>query len=733
MKMLSYRRRLMMSGLTILIGGAGLSGAAMAQAAGPPLSGAGAQLEELVVTAQRRSESVQDVPAAITALSGAALANRGIDDVSTLQFAVPNVTFGRSLGTTQIAIRGVGRSTTTGAPSVAVNIDGVYQPRSPSMVLAQADLDRVELLRGPQGTLYGRNANAGAINFLSVAPKAAFGGQVLASYATYDEYHLQGVLNAPVGDRVRARLVVDRNKRSDGFVKNIAGGPDLDTLSTTAARLRVSVDVAPGVTNDLAFSAIHASGAADYYVPSTRPNATGLALNPFIAAAIVPTKKLRTSALGVTGSARNIEQVSNTLTWQGEGLQVKSITAFQRYDNQFDMDRDGVDLTIVESHADEHATTFSQEINLGGAMGPVDWVAGAYYARDKLSIVTFYAFPLGFAPLPRNSFLVQDMPEAKTVSRAVFADATLRVSERLKLIGGLRYSRDDIDVVHRNYIGSLVTGATTLNTCARQVDDLMYDGVTYRAGAQYEISDTVNTFATVSKGFKAGGVNNSGCNNAFAPEYIKSYEAGFKSELLDRTLRLNASAFWYDYTDFQLTQVVGIAGRITNAASARLKGVEVEANWAPVEHWSFNANASILDARFLDFISVDSLNPGRGAQNVRGNRLPNAPKYSGGLGAQYMTGAHDWGQLTVRGDVAYRSKLYFREFNDPAESQSGFAVVDANLIWDAPGDAYSVRLFATNLFNKGYWTSMLAVDGFGSRDGSFGSPRQVGAELRARF
>lgn len=192
MKMLSYRRRLMMSGLTILIGGAGLSGAAMAQAAGPPLSGAGAQLEELVVTAQRRSESVQDVPAAITALSGAALANRGIDDVSTLQFAVPNVTFGRSLGTTQIAIRGVGRSTTTGAPSVAVNIDGVYQPRSPSMVLAQADLDRVELLRGPQGTLYGRNANAGAINFLSVAPKAAFGGQVLASYATYDEYHLQG-------------------------------------------------------------------------------------------------------------------------------------------------------------------------------------------------------------------------------------------------------------------------------------------------------------------------------------------------------------------------------------------------------------------------------------------------------------------------------------------------------------------------------------------------------------
>lgn len=730
--MLSHRCHRTTTGLAVLLGGTALSGAAMAQATTPPPSSAGAQLEELVVTAQRRSESVQDVPAAITALSGEALAGRGIDDMSTLQFAVPNLTLGQSLGTTQIAIRGVGRST-AGAPAVAVNIDGVYQPRNPTMVLAQADLDRVEVLRGPQGTLYGRNANAGAINFLSVAPKADFGGQISASYATYDEYHLQAVLNTPIGDRVRTRLVVDRNRRGDGFVKNIAGGEDLNTLSTSAARLRVSIDLAPNLTNDIAFSAIHASGKTDYYVPSTPPNATGLALNPYIISAIIPSKKNRTSALGVTGSDRNIEQISNTLAWQGEKIQAKSITAFQRYDNQFDMDRDGVDLKIVESHADEHATTFSQEFNVGGTLGPVDWVGGAYYARDKISIVTFYAFPLGFAPLPPNFFLVQDMPEAKTVSRAAFADATFKITERLKLIGGLRYSRDDIDVVHANYVGSLLTGATAIVTCPRQVDDLKYDGVTYRAGAQFEINDNVNTFATVSKGFKAGGVNTSGCNNAFSPEFIKSYEAGFKSELLNRTLRLNASAFWYDYTDFQLTQVVGIAGRITNAASARVKGVEVEANWSPVEHWSLNANASILDAKFLDFISIDSLNPSRGAQNVRGNHLPNAPKFSGGLGAQYMTGARDWGQLTVRGDVAYRSKLYFREFNDPAERQSAYAVVDANIVWDAPNDVYSVRLFATNLFNKGYYTAMLAVDGFGSRDGSFGAPRQIGAELKARF
>ncbi len=185
--------------LAVLLGSSCLGGAAAAAEAAP------AVIDELIVTAQRRSESVQQVPAAITAVNAEMMAQRGITDVATLQFAVPSLTLGRSLGVTQIAIRGVGRS--VGQPGVAINIDGVYQPRNTPMVVGQTDLERAEVLRGPQGTLYGRNANGGAVNFITAGPSAELGGYVQASYATYDEYRLQTVLNVPVSDRIRTRLV----------------------------------------------------------------------------------------------------------------------------------------------------------------------------------------------------------------------------------------------------------------------------------------------------------------------------------------------------------------------------------------------------------------------------------------------------------------------------------------------------------------------------------------------
>jgi iron complex outermembrane receptor protein len=179
--------------------------------------------------------------------------------------------------------------------------------------------------------------------------------------------------------------------------------------------------------------------------------------------------------------------------------------------------------------------------------------------------------------------------------------------------------------------------------------------------------------------------------------------------------------------------VVGIAGRITNAASATVKGVEVETTWAADAHWSINGSLALLDATFGSFVNTDSLNAALGPQNLKGRYLANSPKVSGNLGVAYRTDLTERGRFTVRTDVTARSKVYFREFNRPQESQAGYAVVNVNLIWDSRSEAYRVRLFANNLLDKGYYTSMLAVDGFGARAGSFGAPRQVGVELRAAF
>lgn len=719
-----YRQRRVIA-LSALLGSA--CAASMASAAEPPASA----VDEVIVTAQRRSESVQLVPAAITAVNQAIMAQRGISDVATLQFAVPSLTLGRSLGVTQIAIRGVGRS--VGQPGVAINIDGVYQPRNTPMVVGQSDLDRIEVLRGPQGTLYGRNANGGAVNFITQAPTDQLGGYVQASYATYDEYRLQSALNLPINDRVRTRLALDYNVRETGFVKNVAGGPDLDTADTLAGRLRVDVDITEDLTLDLNFNAFRGGGAGDYYVLTSLPSAAGLALNPFISSAVVPLKASRTSARGLTDSERSFESVSATLNWRLPMFDVKSITAYQRMDNKWNMDRDGVDLPVVDAYADETSSTFSQEFDISGATGPVDWVAGLYYMNDKHAQTTYYAFKMGFAPLPPNSFLVQNMPQYDTEAYAAFADATWRLGDRLRLIGGLRYSNDKTTVVHRNYIGSMITGATTLQTCPLQRDDLEFDSLTYRLGGQYDVADNKHVYLTTSTGFKSGGVNFSGCNNTFQPENITSYEGGFKGRFLDNQLTLNASAFWYDYSDFQLSQVVGIAGRITNAASAKVKGVEVETVWTPDEHWSLNASLSLLDARFGAFTNTDSLKAALGPQDLKGRYLANSPKVSGNIGVAYRTDPTATGRFTARADVSARSKVYFREFNSPEESQPGYAVVNANLIWDSPDEVYRVRLFANNLFDKGYWVSMLAVDGFGARAGSFGAPRQVGVELRAAF
>lgn len=708
----------------------------MASASVPALAAAADASEtpaisEVIVTAQRRSESVQDVPAAVTALGQTELAQRGVADVATLQFAAPSLTFGRNLGETIISIRGVGRS--VGQPGVAVNVDGVYQPRDTPMAVGVPDLERVEVLRGPQGTLYGRNANGGAVNFITAAPTDSFSGYAVASYATYDERHLEAVANAPLGQRVRARLVVDSDVREQGFVKNVAGGKDLDRFGMLSARLRVDVDLTPDLTLGLNLNAFEGGPKGDYYVMATRPSAAGVAANPYLANAIVPLQPWRTSALGGAGSQREYFSSAVTLDWKLPFGKLKSITAYQRMKNVWDQDRDGVNLPIVDARADERAHTLTQEFDLSGDAGPVDWVAGLYYMGDRDKQDTFFAFPLGFAPLPPGFFLRFSNPRSDTNAYAAFGDMTWKVTDRLRLIGGVRWSRDELTVVHHNDVGLLAGRVSLLDICPLQRDDLAWNSVTYRAGAQYELGERQQAYATVSDGFKSGGVNLSGCDNPFNPEKITSYETGFKGQFLDRRARLNIAGFWYDYQDFQLAQVVGIAARVTNAASATVKGVEVEGQWVADDHWTINGGLTWLDARFGSFTNTDSLNPQVGPQNLHGRRLPNAPEWSGSLGLAYRTGATTRGRLTARADVTARSKVYFREFNTPAESQSGYAVVAANLIWDSPDERYSVRLFANNLFNRAYWESMLAVDGFGTLEGTYGAPRQVGVELKARF
>ncbi|WP_293363091.1 TonB-dependent receptor [Phenylobacterium sp.] len=694
--------------------------------------GEGAEVAELVVTALKRESNLQDVPAAISAVGGPELEARGISQPSDLQFVVPSMQAGRLLGQTAITIRGVGLN--QGAPGVAIHADGVYQPRPSMGDLTQIDVERVEVLRGPQGTLYGRNANGGVVNFISRAPGDTFEGYILGSYATYEDSRIQGVINVPVNDRIRVRLVADRWQRSEGFVKNvIPGGQDVDKGKSASARLRVQVDVTEDLTWDVAAYGLTASGPTSYFTLYNTPTPLSVSRNPYLANAIVPLKPRRNSANDLIAANREFGGASSTLTWELGEAQLKAISGYSRIADREDRDDDSINVSAFPAHRRERARTFTQELNLSGSLGPVEAVVGAFYMRDHKYEVLDYDFFLGIFPLPPNSDLFFETYKNLSKAYAVFGDVTFNLSDKARIIGGLRYSKDKQSVAQRNYLqfGNL---APRTITCPLQTNDVTFNSTTPRIGAQYDVSEDSNLFATYSKGFKVGGFNFSACNQQFRPEKVTSYEAGWKNRLLDGALTLNVAAFYYDYTDLQLNQTVGLTSLITNAAAARVKGVEVEGAWRPDRHWTVNANVSLLRAKFTDFRNVDSLAPARGAQDVAGNYLSNAPKTSINVGVAYRSDPIlAGGPITARADLSYRSKIYFREFNDPLDAQDAYAILNAALIWDSPDGTYRVRAFATNLTGEDYIVRMGSSDNFGSRFVSWGAPRQIGLELRANF
>jgi iron complex outermembrane receptor protein len=722
-----------MSMRMLLCGSAAISGLAMAGGAWAQ-SDEASHLDDVIVTAQKRSQSVQSIPGAITALGSEALQERGVSQVSDLQFMVPSLQTGKLLGQTAVTIRGVGLN--QGSPGVAIHVDGVYQSRPAMGDLAQVDLERVEVLRGPQGTLYGRNANGGVINFITKAPTDQFEGYVLGSYGNYDESRLQSVINVPFSDRIRARLVLDRWNREEGFVKNvIPGGQDLDKGTSLAGRLRVSADLAENLKLDLSASALHSTGPSLYFTLHNKPSPTAIAQNPFLQGANIPLEPWRTSANDPVTSNRNFGSGSATLTWDIGGATVRSITGYSRLADLHHGDDDTFNLTAFPVVRQSRSKSLTQEINVSRDIGPVSLVGGLFYLADDAYVMQNYDFKLGIFPLPPGSVLHFETLSDKSKTYAAFADATWNITDRLRLLGGLRFSKDSEESTQRNYLQLNIPNVPLppTFTCPLQTNKVDWSSTTPRIGVQYDLNDSANVYGTVSRGFKVGGFNPFACNNVFEPEKLTSYEAGIKTRLFDRTLTLNASAFYYDYTNLQLNQTVGLAILIKNAPAAEIKGLEVEATWQPDEHWTINGNVSLLDATYTEFSNIDSLSPELGLQDVSGNYLNDAPKRSINGGIAYRSDPFSFGRLTARADVSYRSSFYFREFNNPLDGQDAYTLTNLALIWDSPDDKYRVRLYGTNVTNEARIIRMSSSDQLGARFVTWGAPRQFGVELKANF
>lgn len=702
---------------------------------------------DIIVTALKRSQSLTSVPASISALDSTALQARGVATLNDIQLQTPSLSFGTALGTAQVSIRGVGLTIATGAgePGVAVHLDGVYESRPALSSLAQFDLDRVEILRGPQGTLYGRNATGGAINFISKPATSTFEGGFKVGYAEYNEFHAEMIASGPVSDDVRARFGVTYTKRSDGFLKNISPGQaDADAIENIGARGKISIDLSAAATLDLQLTYLHASGSPIYLTPSRPLDPNVVALNPALQGALSTDTPGKTAAQSSILDRTAYSPVA-TLKWNlGGGVKLTSITGYMNIRSNAITDADGTSAQMGILPNEYYSRQLTQEFNLSGSSKRFEWILGAYYLHEKYKAFQDVLYPNGFTlPLsipgvgiiPIPVFAAGDQTyQHWTENRhayAAFGDATLHITDRLSVFAGGRYSRDELVLDQQ-----LATLPAPL-TCD-QSSKVRFSAFTPRGGVQFVPNHGGNLYASVSRGYKSGGLNFGNCDDPYSPEKVTSYEVGYKTRLFSNHVTLGVAGYYYDYRNLQVYQLKPIdqggGSFIDNAPKATIKGVEGEASWSPNRSFQFNASGAYLDAKYDEYTNTDSAIVGSLPQNLAGHRIPKSPTFTGNIGAQYTTPDIDnVGHLTLRGETYHSARQSYTEFSKPQDIQKAYTIFNAYLTLESVNQKYSVRLYARNLTDVRYFNFVTNSPLSGTTLVTYAPPRQIGAELSAKF
>ena len=763
------------------------------------------KLATVTVTAQKREQSAQDIPVAVSAISGDQFLDRGFTDATDLSKLAPNFVAAEDRGDTNLSIRGVGSRVRGSTPAVAVHIDGVYQPRAAMANLTQVDLERVEVLRGPQGTLYGRNANGGAVNFITVAPSDELEGYALARYGNYGESRVQGAVNVPVSDTFAVRLSGDRWDRREGTVEHVNGGQDLNEGSSNLFRIRADWEVTESVDLSLLGTYADREGPLNYFLLTEPPSPVAIGLN--LAPRGVPVN-LATAPLSLapnttahdapTFSDREYTSLAAVLEADlSDTLSLRSITAFQTFEESFGADFDATGLDLAPQSRGVDAETFTQEINLIYETDRVSAILGGFYMDDTSNgFIQFDFGPTAIALTqtttnPDTPARAPNDPPPGSVSRfntlqddnssiAIFADATVDVTESLSVFGGIRYSEDEQEVTLRHtsefsfpvQSGPFAPGDYRLYICPQNPnpgpplttpqtaalldpvqDSVKFTSTTPRVGVNYRVNDDSSVYASYSQGFKTGGFNAStGCGDGFESETVNSIEIGTKNTFLDGNLVLNASAFFYDYENLQVEQLVGVSFSFENAPGAEVLGFELDGAYAPDEHWRFDGSFSIQQSEFTEFSNVDTVNyftrdgngdvvvdPVTGAvvpflQDLSGNPLPYAPDMTANLGVSYTTDPNfAGGYFLLTGNINHTGELNFREFDAPGDRQEAYTLLDAAIAWTHEDTDWTVRVFGRNLTDEEYLVSSATASTTNSRFGVWGTPQQFGVELRKRF
>jgi iron complex outermembrane receptor protein len=651
-------------------------------------------LGEIVVTAQRRTERLQDVPVAVTALSAASLASRGVRSVSDLAMVTPGLVF-PSVGIGgSPRIRGIGTQISNGGNenSVVTYVDGVYYPAAGANVMAFNNIEQVAILKGPQGTLFGRNATGGLIQITTHDPGQDVEANAHLGYGNLKTFTGNAYLSGGIADGVAADIAINYKNQKDGFGKNLFNGLDVGTSESFAARSKLKASLGDATTATLIADYSHIKGSFPGYRPV--PGQVSLLGTTFAGDKF----DVNSDIQPMTDSEDY--GVSLNLTHDFSGVKLVSISAYRHGDWKFNFDSDSLPAPIVSANGIVPDRMFSQEIQLlSTTKGPLSWVVGLYYFNRKSGFV-----PAQLAA-PALGFIQDFTSHQDTESFAGFGQATYKITEKTSVTAGLRLTTETKSFAGSGVFRSL---APVFNAPLGPVaDSQKVTKLTWRAAIDHHINDDVMVYASYNRGFKSGGYDAPSVAVAsyFRPEVLDAIEAGLKSEFLDRHLRINGAAYYYDFKDIQLNTYINGLPAVYNGKSAKNYGFDLDIAAVPVTGLTLTAGVGYVHGRFDDFQVAKTVEvPTGGIAQVgnisaKGKRLPNTPDWTVNLGIEYSVPIGET-NLLLSGDYFHSSEWFAAPEN--RTRQSAYSLVNASATLSFANDRYSVKVWGRNLGNVAY-------------------------------
>jgi iron complex outermembrane receptor protein len=703
-----------------------------------------ATLEKVTVTARRREETLEDVPVAVTAFTPEMIDKLNIRDLGDLDAQVPNLTIYAARGnnsTITAYIRGVGQSDPLWGvdPGVGLYLDDVYIARPQGGLLDVFDVGRIEVLRGPQGTLYGKNTVGGAIKYISRELPTNTEGYVEVGTGTYGEVDFKGEIGGAMGKHVRMRLAAASLTRG-GFGENINTGVDVSDKDTKAVRLSLGFfpdsdkfDVKLALDHTIDDSGVR--------------GAQMLARNPF-APGTLPLKDRYDVRSGLfPDNSTTMSGAALTATWRAtDSWTLKSISAWRKSDTETAIDFDTLPQQITDVHAGYHDKQLSQELQAaydGG--GKARGVMGIYWFEGEAGGLVQNIFLKGVIPNFPGLF-GDTRGRVDTKSIAAYGDWSYAFTDKLSLSGGLRWTREqkDADVLNRNYSDATYSHVTSV--AADFTKSKTFTNLSPKISLDYKLTDDVLLYGLFARGFKSGGFNIRASalpitQQPYNDEQVDSLEIGSKMSLLDQRMFLNLAYFDNKYKDIQLSVFTScvvnnlpiFCADFTNAGKGTVRGLELELQLRPNEHWFISGNLARLDAKFDEYMF-------KGFNIADQQEFTNAPDFSGAVNVEYRTAVGS-GDLSFRVGYSYQSDVVATTevTVDPVThavvhpiTQDGYGLLGAGIIWKT-GGAWTLSLQGSNLTDKAYLTTGYVIPSTGVRTGFYGNPRQVTLSARYEF